>query len=267
MNQHRQHQQQQQQVKVISNVPQVNQTKQVNQQNSTVFLQNLVGTQSQTLKTQTGVNQQPATQQSIILQSKQPLTSTQSTSMIQQLTPAQVQQLQNLGAVQKVFIIKQPEILQKLGMQGAKQTQTIQITQQQLQALQQMQNQQQSSTQQKIIIQNNIPGVGKTTTTVLSAQQVKQLHILQQQSGSGKLVQSPQTLIQRQALAQQLQKQLSQQQTPKTQTKMAHVPRILQTTGRQPIVTSQVSIQYFLKFLPKDYYGIHRTVVLSEKFM
>lgn len=230
-------QQQQQQAKVIHNSQQVSQAKQPNQ-NSTVFVQNVMGTQGQTLKTQQVGTTPPVTQQNVILQQKQPLASSQGGSTtIQQLTPAQVQQLQNLGAVQKVFIIKQPEILQKLGVQGAKQTQTIQITPQQLQALQQMQNQQQPS-QQKIIIQNNTQG-GNKATTVLNAQQVKQLHSLQQQAG--KTPQSPQTLIQRQALAQQLQKQLSSQQTSKTPTKMAHVPRILQTSGRQPVSTSQVS--------------------------
>ena len=233
-----QQQQQQQQAKVVSNIQQASQAKPVTQ-NSRVFVQNAAGTQ--VLKTQQ-VSQQLGTQKNVVLQSKQPLTSPQGASTsLQQLTPAQLQQLQSLGAVQKVFIIKQPEILQKLGVQGAKQTQTIQITPQQLQALQQMQNQQQS-TPQKIIIQNNTQGGNKTSTTVLNAQQVKQLHSLQQQAG--KMPQSPQTLIQRQTLAQQLQKQLSSQQTPKTQSKMAHVPRILQTSGRQPVATTQVSLNW-----------------------
>ena len=83
----------------------------------------------------------------------------------------QTQQAQNTG-VQKVFIIKQPELLQRLGLQGSKTQQTIQITPQQLQALKQFQVQQQA-TKQKLIVNNVQP---KSLTT----EQLKQLQLQQQ---------------------------------------------------------------------------------------
>lgn len=213
----------QQQVKTSGNtILQVQQAKQITQpavviQNQAIQRQNVTPIK------------QGNTQQNIVIQTKPGVMATQGGTTIQQLTPAQLQQLQNSGSVQKVLIIKQPEVLQKLAnVQGGKSPQAIQITPQQLQALQQMQNQQ-TSTAQKIIIQSKGDGTNPTTT-VLTAQQLKQLQqSLQQQVGGNKIVQIPQ----KQTLVQQI-----QQQNTKTPAKMAHVPRILQTSGRQ--VTSQV---------------------------
>lgn len=139
----------------------------------------------------------------------------------------QQQQAQNSG-VQKVFIIKQPELLQKLGLQGAKTQQTIQITPQQLQALKQIQLQQQAAKQK--LITNNL----QTGTTVqpkgLTTDQLKQLQLQQQLQGSSVKQVVVQSGTQQPILQQQRQVNVKTQQG-----KMQHIPRILQTSGRQPV--------------------------------
>ena len=138
------------------------------------------------------------------------------------ISEMQQQQAQNVG-VQKVFIIKQPELLQKLGLQGTKTQQTIQITPQQLQALKQIQLQQQA--QQKLT--NNVQTGVNAQSKVLMADQLKQLQ--QQLQGAG---------VKQVAIQGRTQQTLLQQQrqvTIKTQPKMQHIPRILQTSGRQTV--------------------------------
>lgn len=137
----------------------------------------------------------------------------------------QTQQAQNTG-VQKVFIIKQPELLQRLGLQGSKTQQTIQITPQQLQALKQFQVQQQA-TKQKLIVNNVQP---KSLTT----EQLKQLQLQQQLQGSA----VKQVVVQNRTQP-ILQQQQQRQVNVKSQAgKMQHIPRILQTSGRQPVSQS-----------------------------
>ena len=144
----------------------------------------------------------------------------------------QTQQAQNTG-VQKVFIIKQPELLQRLGLQGSKTQQTIQITPQQLQALKQFQVQQQA-TKQKLIVNNVQP---KSLTT----EQLKQLQLQQQLQGSA----VKQVVVQNRTQP-ILQQQQQRQVNVKSQAgKMQHIPRILQTSGRQPV--SQVTNYYIYK--------------------
>jgi len=141
----------------------------------------------------------------------------------------QQQQAQNAG-VQKVFIIKQPELLQKLGLQGAKTQQTIQITPQQLQALKQFQLQQQAAKQK--LVSNNLQTGANVQPKVLTTEQLKQLQLHQQLQGSTVKQVSVQGTTQQSALQQQ------RQVTLKTQGKMQHIPRILQTSGRQPVSQS-----------------------------
>ncbi|XP_032238635.1 putative mediator of RNA polymerase II transcription subunit 12 isoform X2 [Nematostella vectensis] len=171
--------------------------------------------------------------QSSVAQPKLASTTLSSNVPVQQLTAQQIQQLQNSGGVQKVLIIKQPELLQKLGVQGLKPQQTIQITPQQLQVLQKLHSQQQTTTQKGSILTKPMAG---TQPKLLTAQQLKQLQVLQQQqAASGNKSNQPLLLQQKQVMVQQLQRQL---QTSKSTTK-TQLPRILQTTGRQPVVISQ----------------------------
>ena len=149
-------------------------------------------------------------------------TTTQQTAVLQ----GQQQQAQNTG-VQKVFIIKQPELLQKLGLQGAKTQQTIQITPQQLQALKQFQLQQQVVKQK--LSSSNLQTGSNVQAKSLTVDQLKQIQLQQQQlQGSGVkqvvLQSRTQPVVQQQGQA-----------SVKTQGKMPHVPRILQTSGRQPL--------------------------------
>ena len=134
------------------------------------------------------------------------------------------QPAQNAG-VQKVFIIKQPELLQKLGLQGTKSHQTIQITPQQLQALKQFQLQQQAAKQK--LASNNLQTGNNIQPKGLTPEQLKQLQLQQQLQGSA----VKQVVVQNQQHSVQSQRQTSL----KTQGKMLHIPRILQTSGRQPV--------------------------------
>ena len=158
------------------------------------------------------------------------------TTTQQNTTPqTQQQQAQNSG-VQKVFIIKQPELLQKLGLQGAKTQQTIQITPQQLQALKQIQLQQ--AAKQKLI-SNNL----QTGTTVqakgLTTDQLKQLQLQQQLQGSSVKQVVVQSGTQQPILQQQRQVNVKTQQG-----KMQHIPRILQTSGRQPVSQVRKTVDF-----------------------
>ena len=233
-----------------------------------VQLQHLVDQQQKHLQQILGPQQQPQQQP----QPQQKISTTQGqqqhvyqqqvvqggkvlTSTIQQVTPAQLQQLQlqqqNSSGVQKVLIIKQPELLQKLGLQAGKTQQTIQITQQQLETLKQLQLQQQhqtqpstqQGTQQKVFVMSKAQS-GTSQPQVLTMEQVKQLQqqglqIRQVQVQGQSKQQQPLLQQQRQVLTQQLQKQL--QPTVKSQSKMQHIPRILQTSGRQPVTSTKVS--------------------------
>ncbi|XP_022797994.1 putative uncharacterized protein DDB_G0271606 isoform X2 [Stylophora pistillata] len=146
----------------------------------------------------------------------------------QQNTVSQVQQQQAQAGVQKVFIIKQPELLQKLGLQGGKTQQTIQITPQQLQALKQLQLQQQ-------VVKQKLGSGGLQTgsnvqTKNLTVDQLKQIQLQQHQlQGSGVKQVVPNS---------RAQPVVQQQVNVKTQGKMQHIPRILQTSGRQPVSQS-----------------------------
>lgn len=153
---------------------------------------------------------------------------------------AQQQQMQNTG-VQKVFIIKQPELLQKLGLQGSKTQQTIQITQQQLQALKQFQLQQQA-TKQKLIVNNVQP---KSLTT----DQLKQLQLQQQLQGTA----VKQVVVQNRT--QPILQQQRQVDVKTQQGKMTHIPRILQTSGRQA-VSQNVKVSVTVK--PETSKGLKR---------
>nr|XP_058959546.1 uncharacterized protein LOC131786510 [Pocillopora verrucosa] len=146
----------------------------------------------------------------------------------QQNTVSQVQQQQAQAGVQKVFIIKQPELLQKLGLQGGKTQQTIQITPQQLQALKQLQLQQQVVKQK--LTSSGLQTGSNVQTKNLTADQLKQIQLQQQQlQGSGVKQVVPQG---------RAQSVVQQQVNVKTQGKMQHIPRILQTSGRQPVSQS-----------------------------
>ena len=138
----------------------------------------------------------------------------------------QQQQAQNAG-VQKVFIIKQPELLQKLGLQGTKTQQTIQITPQQLQALKQFQLQQQAVKQK--LVSNNMQAGTNVQPKGLTTDQLKQFQLQQQLQGSA----VKQVVVQSRTQQPTLQQQ--RQVNVKTQGKMQHIPRILQTSGRQPV--------------------------------
>lgn len=124
-----------------------------------------------------------------------------------------------------MFIIKQPELLQKLGLQGTKSHQTIQITPQQLQALKQFQLQQQAAKQK--LASNNLQTGSNIQPKGLTPEQLKQLQLQQQLQGSV----VKQVVVQNQQHSLQSQRQASL----KTQGKMQHIPRILQTSGRQPV--------------------------------
>lgn len=140
------------------------------------------------------------------------------------VSQTKAQPAQNTG-VQKVFIIKQPELLQKLGLQGTKSHQTIQITPQQLQALKQFQLQQQAAKQK--LASNNLQTGSNIQPKGLTPEQLKQLQLQQQLQGSV----VKQVVVQNQQHSLQSQRQASL----KTQGKMQHIPRILQTSGRQPV--------------------------------
>ena len=189
----------------VQNQPNKNSTAQVlNQQAKPVLQQTKPGGTTPIVQVAT------TTQQNIVFQTQQ-------------------QQAQNAG-VQKVFIIKQPELLQKLGLQGTKTQQTIQITPQQLQALKQFQLQQQVVKQK--LVSNNLQTGSNVQPKGLTTDQLKQLQLQQQLQGS----------TVKQVVVQSRTQQPPQQQrqvSVKTQGKMQHIPRILQTSGRQPV--SQVS--------------------------
>ena len=198
------------------------------------LLQGVTFVQNQPNKNSTAqiLNQGVVVQQAkpVVQQSKAgtvPLLQVVTTTQQNTAPQAQQQQAQNSG-VQKVFIIKQPELLQKLGLQGAKTQQTIQITPQQLQALKQIQLQQQAAKQK--LITNNL----QTGTTVqpkgLTTDQLKQLQLQQQLQGSSVKQVVVQSGTQQPVLQQQRQVNVKTQQG-----KMQHIPRILQTSGRQPV--------------------------------
>lgn len=195
------------------------------------ILQGVTLVQNQSSKPSTAqvLNQGGVVQQvnSVIQQGKSTTTPiVQITTTTQQSTVPQTQQAQNTG-VQKVFIIKQPELLQKLGLQGAKTQQTIQITPQQLQALKQFQLQQQAVKQK--LSSGNVQTASNVQAKSLTPEQLKQLQLQQQQlQGSGV----------KQVIVQSRTQPVLQQQRQvnvKTQGKMQHIPRILQTSGRQPV--------------------------------
>lgn len=188
--------------------------------------------QNQLNKTTTAhvVNQGGIVQQvnSVMQQGKSGATPILQVVTTQQSTVPQAQQQQALNTgVQRVFIIKQPELLQKLGLQGMKTQQTIQITPQQLQALKQFQLQQQAVKQK--ISSNNLQTGSNVQAKSLTADQLKQLQLQQQLQGSG----VKQVIIQGRTQQPILQQQ--RQVNVKTQGKMQHIPRILQTSGRQPV--------------------------------
>lgn len=198
------------------------------------LLQGVTFVQNQPNKNSTAqiLNQGVVLQQAkpVVQQSKAgtaPLLQVVTTTQQNTAPQTQQQQAQNSG-VQKVFIIKQPELLQKLGLQGAKTQQTIQITPQQLQALKQIQLQQQAAKQK--LITNNL----QTGTTVqpkgLTTDQLKQLQLQQQLQGSSVKQVVVQSGTQQPILQQQRQVNVKTQQG-----KMQHIPRILQTSGRQPV--------------------------------
>ena len=225
---------QQKQVHQILGQQQVNLTpqQQITKDQSARLLQGVTFVQNQPNKTSTAqvINQGGVVQQvnSVVQQGKsttspvvQIVTTTQ-----QNTTLPQTQQAQNSG-VQKVFIIKQPELLQKLGLQGTKTQQTIQITPQQLQALKQFQLQQQVVKQK--LSGSNLQTASNVQPKSLTADQLKQLQLQQQLQGSGVKQVVLQTRTQQPVLQQQ------RQVNVKTQGKMQHIPRILQTSGRQPV--------------------------------
>ena len=199
------------------------------------FVQNQLNTNSAAqVVNQGGVVQQvkPVVQHSKA--GTQPLMQIVTTAQQNTMPQTQQQQAQNTG-VQKVFIIKQPELLQKLGIQGAKTQQAIQITPQQLQALKQLQLQQQAVKQK--LVSSNVQTTANVQPKGLTADQLKQLQLQQQLQGTT----VKQVVVQSRTL-----QPIIQQQKPanvKTQqNKMQHIPRILQTSGRQPV--SQVKNFY-----------------------
>lgn len=216
-----------------------------------VHLQQMMDQQQRQMQQILGQQQGTVSQQQKIIVANQPVMKTavqtsQATST--QQTPKQQQSTAAANTLQKVFIIKQPQVLQKLGMQGIKPQQTVQITPQQLQVLKQFQQQQQ------ILASNNkLPlSSGQTssqqTTTVITQQQLKklQLHLQQQQQqqqSQGSVIKQAlsQPQQQRQTLDQQLQPRTTQQQG-NTKVLAKQLPRILQTSGRQPV--NQVGSYY-----------------------
>ena len=228
---------QQKQVHQILGQQQVNLTpqQQITKDQGARLLQGVTFVQNQPNKTSTAqvLNQGGIVQQanSVMQQGKSITTPVvQIVTTTQQNTLPQTQQAQNTG-VQKVFIIKQPELLQKLGIQGTKTQQTIQITPQQLQALKQFQLQQQVVKQK--LSGSNLQAASNVQPKSLTADQLKQLQLQQQLQGSGVKQVVLQTRTQQPVLQQQ------RQVNAKTPGKMQHIPRILQTSGRQPV--SQVS--------------------------
>lgn len=227
---------QQKQVQHITGQQQVNLMlqQQITKDQGARLLQGVTFVQSQPNKTSTAqvLNQGGIVQQvnSVIQQGKSTTTPImQIVTTTQQNTLPQTQQAQNTG-VQKVFIIKQPELLQKLGLQGAKTQQTIQITPQQLQALKQFQLQQQATKQK--LTSSSLQTGSNVQAKSLTPDQLKQLQLQQQLQGSGV----------KQVIVQSRTQPVLQQQRQvnvKTPGKMQHIPRILQTSGRQPV--SQVS--------------------------
>lgn len=227
---------QQKQAQHIIGQQQVNLTpqQQITKDQGARLLQGVTFVQNQPNKTSTAqvLNQGGIVQQvnSVIQQGKSGTTPiVQIVTTTQQNTLPQTQQAQNTG-VQKVFIIKQPELLQKLGLQGAKTQQTIQITPQQLQALKQFQLQQQAAKQK--LTPGNLQTGSNVQAKTLTPDQLKQLQLQQQLQGSGV----------KQVIVQSRTQPVLQQQRQvnvKTPGKMQHIPRILQTSGRQPV--SQVS--------------------------
>lgn len=227
---------QQKQVHQILGQQQVNLTPQqtVAKDQSARLLQGVTFVQNQPNKTSTAqvLNQGGIVQQvnSVVQQGKSTTSPiVQIVTTTQQNTVPQTQQAQNSG-VQKVFIIKQPELLQKLGLQGTKTQQTIQITPQQLQALKQFQLQQQVVKQK--LSGSNLQTASNVQAKSLTADQLKQLQLQQQLQGSGVKQVVLQTRTQQPVLQQQ------RQVNVKTQGKMQHIPRILQTSGRQPVSQS-----------------------------
>ena len=224
------------QVQHIIGQQQVNLTpqQQITKDQGARLLQGVTFVQNQPNKTSTVqvLNQGGIAQQvnAVLQQGKSATTPiVQIATTTQQNTLPQTQQAQNTG-VQKVFIIKQPELLQKLGLQGAKTQQTIQITPQQLQALKQFQLQQQAVKQK--LNSSNLQTGSNVQAKSLTPDQLKQLQLQQQLQGSGV----------KQVIVQSRTQPVLQQQRQvnvKTQGKMQHIPRILQTSGRQPV--SQVS--------------------------
>lgn len=224
---------QQKQVHQILGQQQVNLTpqQQITKDQGARLLQGVTFVQNQPNKTSTAqvLNQGGIVQQvnSVTQQGKSTTSPVvQIVTTTQQNTLPQTQQAQNSG-VQKVFIIKQPELLQKLGLQGTKTQQTIQITPQQLQALKQFQLQQQVVKQK--ISGSNLQTASNVQPKSLTADQLKQLQLHQQLQGSGVKQVVLQTRTQQPVLQQQ------RQVNVKTQGKMQHIPRILQTSGRQPV--------------------------------
>ena len=224
---------QQKQVQHVIGQQQVNLSaqQQITKDQGARILQGVTLVQNQSNKTSTAhvLNQGGVVQQvnSVIQQGKSTTTPiVQIATTTQQSTVPQTQQAQNTG-VQKVFIIKQPELLQKLGLQGAKTQQTIQITPQQLQALKQFQLQQQAVKQK--LSSGNVQTGSNVQAKSLTPEQLKQLQLQQQQlQGSGV----------KQVIVQSRTQPVLQQQRQvnvKTQGKMQHIPRILQTSGRQPV--------------------------------
>ena len=255
---------QQQQQKVVLQVPKAMPAQSTAQPNQVVIvtsqsagaskpghLQQMMDQQQRQLQEILGQQQVAVPQQQKVVIANQPVLKTavqtsQTTCTTTQQTP-KVQQ-QNSAAsgntLQKVFIIKQPQVLQKLGMQGIKPQQTVQITPQQLQVLKQFQQQQQlvSNSNNKLPLTMSQTGVQQTT--VITQQQLKklQLQVQQQQQSQGPSVikqalsqtQPRVSVQQRQALDQQLQPRSTQQQG-NTKVLMKQLPRILQTSGRQPV--------------------------------
>ena len=224
---------QQKQVHQILGQQQVNLTpqQQITKDQGARLLQGVTFVQNQPNKTSTAqvLNQGGIVQQvnSVVQQGKSATSPVvQIVTTTQQNTLPQTQQAQNSG-VQKVFIIKQPELLQKLGLQGTKTQQTIQITPQQLQALKQFQLQQQVVKQK--LSGSNLQTVSNVQPKSLTADQLKQLQLQQQLQGSGVKQVVLQTRTQQPVVQQQ------RQVNAKTQGKMQHIPRILQTSGRQPV--------------------------------
>lgn len=192
------------------------------------FVQNQLNTNSAAqMVNQGGVVQQvkPVVQHSKA--GTQPLMQIVTTAQQNTVSQTQHQQAQNTG-VQKVFIIKQPELLQKLGIQGAKTQQAIQITPQQLQALKQLQLQQQAVKQK--LVSGNVQTTANVQPKGLMADQLKQLQLQQQLQGTT----VKQVVVQSRTSQPIIQQQRSTN-VKTQQNKMPHVPRILQTSGRQPV--------------------------------